>query len=71
MALPINNLIKGQEKQKCSVLECDWYDRKRSKDNNGRSTDYGVYLPNGKYYCPKHGNELWEMRKNELSPEIA
>ena len=64
MPQPIQYYVKGQEKQKCSVLDCDWYDRKRAKDNSGRSTDYGVYLPDGKYYCAKHGKEIWKIKYN-------
>lgn len=52
--------IKGTEKRKCSYKGCKWHD---GAIKNIWRYDYGVYMPDGKYYCPKHANEI------ELSTE--
>lgn len=39
----------------CSIEGCTW---KENQDNKKR---YGIYLTDGKYYCPKHGYEVDKM----------
>jgi hypothetical protein len=59
-----NYSIKGNERRKCCVEGCEWWDRDKR---------YGVYFPDGKYYCSKHGREVGieglQITKNKLEME--
>lgn len=61
-----NHTILGEEKRRCCVEGCDWIDGKRKHNT---SYDYGVYFPDGKYYCPIHARE-YDKRGQRLTAPV-